>query len=80
MTLFTVQNRVSVFWKVALFLFYSQNPEIALSYSKAAEFYCDNLNNFFKTHGFELQLFGYKTAKFQTSEQKSARVRTSSVS
>ena len=31
LTLFTVQNRVSVFWKAALFVFYSQNPEIALS-------------------------------------------------
>ena len=31
LTLFTVQNCVSVFRKAALFVFYSQNPEIALS-------------------------------------------------
>ena len=31
LTLFAVQNRVSVFWKAALFAFYKQNPEIALS-------------------------------------------------
>ena len=31
LTLFVVQNRVGVFWKAALFVFYSQNSEIALS-------------------------------------------------
>ena len=31
LTLFAVQNCVSVFGKTALFVFYSQNPEIALS-------------------------------------------------
>ena len=31
LTLFTVQNRVSDFCKAALFVFYSQNPDIALS-------------------------------------------------
>ena len=46
LTLFTVQNRVSIFWKASLFVFYSQNPEIALSESKAAEFYRDNLKSF----------------------------------
>ena len=35
-----------VFWKAALFVFYSQNPEIALSLSKAAMFYRDNVKSF----------------------------------
>ena len=30
LTLFTVQNNVSVFSKAAFFVFYNQNPEIAL--------------------------------------------------
>ena len=46
LTLFVVQNCVNVFWKAALFVFYSQNPEIALSQSKAAELYRDNLKSF----------------------------------
>ena len=46
LTLSTVQNGVSVFWKAALFVFYSQNLEIALSQYKAAEFYRDNIKSF----------------------------------
>ena len=46
LTLFAAQNRVSVFRKATLFVLYSQNPEIALSSSKAAEFYCDNLKSY----------------------------------
>ena len=46
LTLFAVQNRVSVFSKAALFVFYSQNPEIALLLSKAAVFYHDNFKTF----------------------------------
>ena len=59
LTLFAVQNRVSIFWKTALFVFYSQNSEIALSQSKA-KFYRDYLKTFEKFkkhwHDFELQL------------------------
>ena len=46
LALFAVQNRVSIFSKAALFVFYSQNPEIALLLSKAAVFYHDNFKTF----------------------------------
>ena len=64
------------FCKATLFVFYNQKLKTALLQSKVVEFYCDNLKtfqNFQKCwHGFELQLFSYKTAKFQTSGWKIA--------
>ena len=52
------------FWKAALFVFYSWNPDIVLSKSKPVVFYCANFLNFKKRwHGCKFQLFGYKTAK-----------------
>ena len=85
LTLLAVQNRVSDSWKAALFVFYSQNPEIALSLSKAAEFYRDKLKTFFKIlkNADTVLNFSYlamKLPNFKTSERKTNRVETSSVS
>ena len=67
-------------WKATWFVFYSQNPEIALSYSKAANLNRNNLKVFEISKNADTVLNFSYLAKFQISGGKTARFGTSSVS
>ena len=72
------------FWKGRFVCILQPKPRNSTFVIESVGVYRDNLKNF--QHfikallRFELQLFSYKTAKFQISGRKTARVGTSSVS